>query len=156
VRVVDAPATLSRCTVFGRTQAGELEASNCLFTERVLIDRLQQGCVRFSYVTGDSVTPRQYRCQPDGVTRPLLPAHPAEAAAEAIRVTPGFTSATFGDPAYAQLLRSCAPEIRGGADDGAEMGVWNLLKQPQREANLRQSIDEYLRFGLEAGVIFVN
>jgi hypothetical protein len=156
VRVVDAPATLSRCTVFGRTQAGELEASNCLFTERVLIDRLQQGCVRFSYVTGDSVTPRQYRCQPDGVTRPLLPAHPAEAAAEAIRVTPGFTSATFGDPAYAQLLRSCAPEIRGGADDGAEMGVWNLLKQPQREANLRQSLDEYLRFGLEAGVIFVN
>ena len=149
----DGPATLSNCTVLGTTQVGELEASNCLFTERVQVDRLQQGCVRFSYVTRDSVTPRQYRCQPDLVTRHLTG---AQADAEAVRVTPSFTAIGFGDPAYVQLLRSCAPEIRAGADDGAEMGVWNLLKQPQREANLHQALDEYLRSGLEAGAIFVN
>ena len=42
------------------------------------------------------------------------------------------------------------------ADNGAEMGVWNLLQQPQREANLALALDEYLRFGLEAAAIFVN
>jgi hypothetical protein len=67
-----------------------------------------------------------------------------------------FTSVDFGDPGYAQLALNCAPEIHSGADDGAEMGVFDYLKQPQREANLRSSLDEYLRFGLEAGIFFVN
>ncbi len=43
-----------------------------------------------------------------------------------------------------------------GADDGAEMGAFNMLKQPQREANLRASLDEFLRLGLEAGIIHVT
>jgi len=30
------------------------------------------------------------------------------------------------------------------------------LKQPQRESNLRIALDEYLRFGLEAGIFFVT
>jgi hypothetical protein len=60
----------------------------------------------------------------------------AEAAREAMRVTPAFTSIRFDTPAYGQLTRGTAPEIRTGADNGAEMGVWNLLQQPQREANL--------------------
>jgi hypothetical protein len=153
IALPDSSANLSNCTVLGRTQVGELVASNCLFTEAVQVDRLQQGCVRFSYVPPGSVTPRQYRCQPDLVMRNLSG---AAAASEAVRVTPSFTSISFGNPAYVQLLRSCAPEIRAGADDGAEMGVWNLLKQPQRETNLRQVLDEYLPTGLEAGAIFVN
>jgi hypothetical protein len=36
------------------------------------------------------------------------------------------------------------------------MGVFNSLMQPQREANLRTALDEYLRFGLAAGVFFVT
>jgi hypothetical protein len=80
----------------------------------------------------------------------------ADAAREAMRVTPAFTSIRFATPAYGQLTRSTAPEIRTGADNGAEMGVWNLLQQPQREANLLLALDEYLRFGLEAAPIFVN
>ena len=36
------------------------------------------------------------------------------------------------------------------------MGVWNLLQQAQREANLALVLDEYLRFGLEATALFVN
>ncbi len=75
---------------------------------------------------------------------------------ESIRVTPAFTSTSYGHAAYTQLRLATASEIRTGAEDGAEMGVWNLLQQPQREANLSQALDEYLRFGLEAGVIYVN
>jgi hypothetical protein len=43
-----------------------------------------------------------------------------------------------------------------GAEDGAEMGVFNQLRQPQRVANLRQALEEYLRVGLEAGVRFAT
>ncbi|MET1080527.1 MAG: hypothetical protein ABWY06_21155 [Pseudomonas sp.] len=149
----DTPLSLARCTVFGGTAAGELHASDSLFDDLVQITRRQTGCVRFSYLPPTSLTPRRYRCQPDLVTRDL-PA--SQAKLEQVRVTPAFTAVTFGHPAYAQLSLSTAPEIRAGAENGAEMGVWNLLQQPQREANLRQALDEYLRFGLEAGVIFVN
>ena len=73
-----------------------------------------------------------------------------------IRVRPEFTRTEYGEAAYAQLGQSCAEEIRMGAEDGSEMGVFNLLKQTQREGNLRIELDEYLRFGLEAGIFFVT
>jgi len=34
------------------------------------------------------------------------------------------------------------------------MGVFHLVQQPQRLANLRTALDEYLRVGLEAGIFF--
>ena len=67
---------------------------------------------------------------------------------------PQFTSLRLGDPAYAQLSRRCPAAIRTGADDGAEMGAFHDLYQPQREAHLRTRLAEYLRFGLEAGVFY--
>ncbi|NJD75647.1 MAG: hypothetical protein FIB08_00935 [Candidatus Methanoperedens sp.] len=69
---------------------------------------------------------------------------------------PAFTSIVYGDPGYAQLGRNCAEEIRTGAEDGSEMGVFCSLKQPQREANFRTSLDEHLGFGLEAGIFYVT
>jgi hypothetical protein len=36
------------------------------------------------------------------------------------------------------------------------MGAFSDLKQPQRLANLRASLTEYLPVGLEAGVFFVT
>ncbi|MBE2268337.1 MAG: hypothetical protein IAE80_08905, partial [Anaerolinea sp.] len=67
-----------------------------------------------------------------------------------------FTARRYGSPAYAQLALITAAEIRQGAENGAEMGVFNLLMQPQREANLRTRLDEYLPFGLEPGFIYVT
>jgi hypothetical protein len=69
---------------------------------------------------------------------------------------PGFVSQTYGDPTYAQLALTCPEELRTGAEDGAEMGAFRFLQQPQREANLRASLPEFLRFGLEAGLIFAT
>jgi hypothetical protein len=34
------------------------------------------------------------------------------------------------------------------------MGAFQRLHAPQREANLRMRLDEYLRAGLEAGVFY--
>jgi hypothetical protein len=43
-----------------------------------------------------------------------------------------------------------------GADDQAEMGVLHDLLQAQRETNLRVRLNEYLRFGLEAGIVYAS
>lgn len=67
-----------------------------------------------------------------------------------------FTSTRLGDPAYSQLAHRCPAAIRAGADDGAEMGVYYSLFQPQRPANLRVRLEEYRRFGLAAGIHFAS
>jgi hypothetical protein len=155
--------TIERCTIFGAVSVKELSlASESIFMQPVKAERRQVGCVRFCHVPKDSRTPRRYHCQPDLAfekrakelnvdTLPLAEEEPIR-----IRVRPEFTRTLYGEPAYMQLAQSCADEIRLGAEDGSEMGVFCSLKQPQREANLRIALDEYLRFGLEAGIFFVT
>jgi hypothetical protein len=99
--------------------------------------------VRFSYLPLDSEVPRRHRCRP-------------EDARDAQRVRPQFTSLRYGDAGYCQLGRLCAGEIRRGADDESEMGAFHDLYAPQREANLRARLEEYLRFGLEAGILYAT
>ena len=130
-------------TVFGSTTAQTLHASNSILLGKVVVQRRQEGCVRFCYLPFDSESPRRYRCQP-------------EDAAAATRVGPRFESVRFSDPAYAQLAGSCALEIVNGADDEGEMGVWHFVQAPLRLRNLRVALDEYLRFGLEAGTFIVS
>ena len=141
-------------TIRGEVYTGLMElASNTIFLARraeqdtweapVHCQRLQQGCVRFSYLPLGSRAPRRHRCRPDNQD-------------EDIRVLPRFSSLRYGDPNYAQLSPQCATEIQQGADDEAEMGAFHDLFQPQRESNLRVHLEEYLRFGLEAGVFYAS
>jgi hypothetical protein len=154
---IAAPASacdISTSTVYGHATMRSLEASECIFTDALRVERRQTGCVRFSYLPDGSQTPRRYRCQPDLALKGLT--RPAGRARIHARLRPAFTSTQYGHPAYAQLSHACAEELRTGAEDGSEMGVFSHLKQPQREANLRTSLEEYLRFGLEAGFFFVT
>jgi hypothetical protein len=148
------PVKAVNCTIIGKVNTDTLElASNTIFLASlasgdpwpapVQAQRRQEGCVRFCYVPLDARVPRRYRCQP---------ATPADAA----RVRPILSSARYAAPDYCQLSRRCALEILHGADDEAEMGVFHDLYQPQREAHLRARLQEYLRFGLEAGVFYVT
>jgi hypothetical protein len=135
---------IERSTVIGQVYTHELElASNSIFLSPVVSDKKQQGCVRFSHLPLSSQAPRRFRCQPTS-------------AEDELRVRPQFTSLLYGDPGYGQLSLRCAREIREGADDEAEMGVFHDLFQPQRETNLRVRLKEYLRFRLEAGVFYVT
>jgi len=140
-------------TVLGRTTVQSVEASDCIFAARLTVARRQEGCVRYSYLADDSAAPRRYRCQPDLA---LDETTGTAAAAIRARLRPTFTSITYGEPAYGQLARTCAQEIALGAEDGAEMGALNFIKQAHRLANLRSQLDDYLRFGLEAGIEFVT
>jgi hypothetical protein len=149
-----APLRTVNSTIIGKVNTLTMElASNTIFYADLLpgdswpapvySERLQTGCVRFSYVPPGSRLPRLFRCQP---------ADPADAT----RVRPIFTSLRYGDAAYCQLSTACAIEIQQGADDQAEMGAFHDLYQPQRKANLSASLNEYLRFGLEAGIFFAS
>jgi hypothetical protein len=137
------PATIEQATIVGLVTVRELPlASNSVFTAPLRSGRRQAGCVRFSFVPEGSRTPRRHACQP-----------PAQGQTP---VRLAFTSLRYGTPAYAQLGAGCAPEISGGADDEAEMGAFHDLFQPQRLANLETSLDEFLRFSMEAGTLLVN
>ncbi len=164
----------SRAHLDGSTVLGEVvvraitEASNSIITGEVRAERKQEGCVRFCFLPPESVVPRRFRCQPDlAVNRALEEARRSDsslapATREAIRaqvvrvVRPRFTGLRYGQPGYGQLSLQCPAEIRTGADDQAEMGVFHHLQQTQREANLRTGVNEYLRVGLEVGMFYAS
>ena len=168
----EAAVELLRSSFFGGVWVQSVSASDCIFAGLLQAERQQAGCVRFSYVPPGSAAPRRYRCQPEleaaeriaalresarlaGATS--TPAEEAGIRAEVqALIRPLFVSRRYGDPGYGQLELRCAAQIRTGAESGAEMGAFEFLKQPQREANLRDALDEYLRFGLEAGLFFIT
>jgi len=151
------PVTLENVTVFGTVFVKELTlASNTLFTAPVTCERRQSGCARFSYVPEGSATPRRYRCQPDMALAVIPAGDLARQSLVLSRLAPTFSARRYGQPAYAQLALRTAEELAAGADNGAEMGAFNHLLQPQRIANLRTRLVEYLPFGLEPGIIFVT
>ncbi|WP_158860374.1 hypothetical protein [Lunatibacter salilacus] len=158
---------LQNCTVFGMVESESLDAGNCIFNESLDIARRQKGCVRFSYVPLGSQTPRRFRCQPEleiqeqiKERKELGPTTLSEELAIQNRVLnwllPTYNSKEYGHHAYSQLANATPEGITTGADNAAEMGVFNYLQQPQRLANLEIVLEEYLRLGLEAGVIFVT
>jgi len=167
------PGTIERSTIFGASFFKKLPlASETIFTEPVVVEQLQKGCVRFSYVPKDSQTPRRYRCQPDlEISKQIEKAEEesitagttlTQAQRDLIRssvqawLKPSFNKIHYGLSGYAQLRHGSQVQIRTGAEDGSEMGVFCHLKQPQRETNLRVRLKEYLPFGLDAGFIYVT
>jgi hypothetical protein len=146
--------SVTASTVVGRVRAyGMPLATNSIFLADpaldgdaqvpVRVEKRQEGCVRFCYMPREASVPRRFHCRPGPDDDP-------------VGMRPSFTSRRHGDAGYLQLHAQCPPEIGTGADDGAEMGAFHLLFGPQREANLRLRLDEYLRFGLEAGIFHAS
>lgn len=139
----DTATILKTSTIMHSSTVRSIEASNSIFTAQVIAKQRQIGCMRFSYLPLNSQVPRRYRCQP-------------ETKGDVTGIFRQFTSLDFAHPAYCQLSQRCPMDIRQGADDEAEMGAFHDLYQPQRETNLRVRLDEYLRFGLEAGIFYAT
>ena len=179
-RIAFVRASLARCTVVGEVLVHAVElVENSILTSPLQVARRQVGCVRFSYLAPGSRTPRRYHCQPDAAAaaarddvRRAAEAAAADGAPVAAtelarraaleaslaeeRVRPAFVSLRYGRPAYGQLADPVAEEVWRGADDGAELGAFHDLYQPQRAANLRARLDEYTPAGFETGIFFVN
>jgi hypothetical protein len=153
-------ARIENSTIMGQVDVGILEmASNAIFSDKIFVKRLQAGCVRFCYVHEGSRTPRRYHCQPEyfNSAKPpsLLSRLENNDDDDFLNVIPRFVSMTYGDPGYAQIQKRTSSIIFEGADNGSEIGAFNSVYQAQRLKNLREALNEYLRFGMEAG-IFLN
>jgi hypothetical protein len=165
------------CTVIGKVHTVLMEyASNVIFLSRlaagdtwlqaVRSERRQTGCVRFSFLPLSSLLPRRYRCQPEleianqiaerGGTHLTALQKAAIEADVVASLVPRLTSRRYGEPGYCELHVRCPQQIKEGADDEAEMGAFHELYEPQRETNLRVRLDEFLRFGLEAGIFYAS
>ena len=141
---------LTRCTLLGPAYLHRLSASECILDDIVLVEDTQHGCVRFSAWVTDSVVPRRY---------------------ESVRIaaqSPLFTTSTFGQPGYAQLLSNvdtailpgpvgtAGTTIAQGAQDGSEMGAFAREKNPIKERSLLIKYDEYMPLGLSPVIIYVT
>ena len=143
--------SIESSTVIGKVHTEEMTlASNSIFLAdlasvepAVRSEKKQTGCIRFCYLPWSAIVPRRHRCVPTN-------------AEDIFRVRPEFTSTRYGDPGYGQLALATSIEIRTGAEDEGEIGAFHHLYQPQREANVRVRMKEYLRFGLEAGIYYVT
>jgi hypothetical protein len=136
-------------TIIGRVHTDLLQASDSIFLAKgegaepwltaVKCRRCQEGCMRFSYVPRDARVPRRYHCQPlDG----------------GAELAPVLHSRHYGNAAYGRLGPRTPDAILRGAHDEGEMGAFHHVYRPQREANVRLRLDEYLRVGLEAGIFY--
>jgi hypothetical protein len=151
------PVHVENSTIMGKVHTALMEmASNTIFMAglsasddpakwpaALVVVRRQEGCVRFSFLPVGALIPRRHRCQP-------------ELDGDAERVRPIFSSLKYGQPEYCQLRPDCPDEIRRGADDESEMGALHDLYQAPREVHLRARLNEYLRFGLEAGIFYAT
>jgi hypothetical protein len=152
----EARLALDQVTVFGSVSAPRLDARDSLITGAVtgsvtasgsLIDGwLRAGAAR----DAAALNALAASAGAAGAPREL------SAAEGDARVTPGFTSRAYGDPAYAQLSLRCDPNALRGATDGAEVGAFHDAYRLQAEQNLAALIDEYLPLDLSAGVFYVT
>jgi hypothetical protein len=159
--------TVASSTILGTVAARTIpRLENSIVTGPVVSAERQAGCLRYSFVPlAGSQAPRRFRCQPDlEITAEVAAAlaaspglsaaqHDAIEASVQARLLPAFTSRTPGQPGYLQLADAAPEQIRLGAEDGDEMGVFYGLFSPRREANLSYRLNEYLRIGLQAGII---
>ena len=145
--------SLLRCTVLGRVEtdgftggrvygpddADLLPAtSDTLFlgdAPAIHAARQQVGCIRFSLVPEGSVAPRLHRCPRN----------------EALQ----FVSRRYADPGYF-LLQDASGHIRRGAENGGEIGAGNPFAAAARHDNILRSIEDFLRFGHSAGILFTD
>jgi hypothetical protein len=140
-------------TVIGRVWAQAIRmASNTIFWAKqgyldpwaapVIAKRLQIGCVRFSWLPTNSITPKQYLC---------LPANAASQPA----MQPTFITLRFGEPGYCLLSGDVPMAIWKGADNGSQMGAYYQIQETEAVTNIQIRSGEYLPASLRLGVFLI-
>lgn len=126
--------TLERTTVFGDVLVKELHATEALIQGLVSVTDNQHGCFRFSATHDEPET----RLPPQFESHLFAPKIP----------NLFFVSQRFGDPGYGQLSNLAPQEIVRGAENRAEMGVFNQLLTPIKQDDLNAKFGEFMPFGL--------
>ena len=143
-----APSTSSGVTVLGDAYVHRLDASDSILAGFTIAEDAQDGCIRFSAVGAGSRVAS------------AVPLRLACAGCAAL-----FTSTSFGEPAYGQLLETAdraiasgaaAVTITAGADTGSEMGAFSSELAPIKENGLLIKYAEYMPLGLTPVVVHVT
>jgi hypothetical protein len=140
-------------TVIGRVWAQAIRlASNTIFWAQlgdldpwaapVIAKRLQVGCVRFSWLPANSITPKQYLC---------LPAN----AASQPGMEPRFITLRFGAPGYCLLSGDVPMAIWKGADNGSQMGAYYQIQETEAVTNIQIRSAEYVPVNLKFGIFLI-
>jgi hypothetical protein len=133
---------LRRVTVIGRLRAAELEGDEALIAGLVLVDRQQNGCLRFCRVEPGSVLPRRYRSVPTDADL---------AAGDEAR--PSFGSLQPRQPLFAALGDASSPLLLGASEAGDQVGAYAGAFPGLRRANLAAKLTEFLPAGLRPVVV---
>lgn len=138
---------MTRCSVIGRTFVHRLLLSDSILGDFAIASDPQDGCVRFSATSTGSRVPRQYRSVALGTGAAL------------------FTSDSYGDPGYGQLLETAdraivagVPDITisAGAQSGSEMGAFSSQLATIKERGLLTKYAEFMPLGLTPVVVHVT
>lgn len=121
---------IERSTIVGNVTVNRLHASDSLIVGIGTIADLQHGCFRFSAAVEGS-WPRPF----ESYFFPTFPGSWVE-------------TAIFGQPNFLRLTELAPVEIREGAENHCEMGVYNRLIEPIKRADLRNKLDEFMPFDL--------
>ncbi len=135
--------TVRRSTVLGEVEVRELAlAENSIFRDKLTVHNRQVGIIRYSYVPEASDTPHRFRCADDGRTF-------------------GFMNVQYGTVNYCRLRdiggnRKVPHPVMEGAEYGVEMGVYNHLFDPVRQAILQERLADYVPVGVEPKIFYVD
>ena len=138
-------------TIIGKVHVHTMElASNTIFYGRLgrndswpsalWCTRRQSGCVRFCVLPAAAVTPSQFECLKGGPNAPFYPS---------------FVSLRFSNPSYGLLSGYVPMGVWIGADNDSQIGVYNFIAETEAVRNIQLRSQEYIPFGLEAGVFLV-
>jgi len=126
-------------TVFGRMRVEEATGQGGIWVHRFEVHNNQKGCIRFSYVSGDSDRlPPNYAVVrgPDLVLR--------------------FTSETFDEPGYAQLSQSSDRRVIEEGPERDEMGAFGYLENSHRWKNINIRYREFMPVGVRPVLVPVT
>lgn len=150
--------SLTAVTLLGTSTFKSLQATNAIFAQPCIVARTQDGCIRYSWVADGSQMPRRFRCQPDlaiaaAADRKGAPLSPAEVASISAGAAPIFLDTALNEPTVAMLDPLTGDAVALGGENDVEMGAFARAAQRLRERNIESLFDDYVPFGLEAGLI---
>jgi len=134
---------LEYCTV-GRLDCRSLEASDCLFVDRLEV--AEGGCVRYSRLAPGGAGSQPFQSAENTTETPVF---------FDFRICgePGARSSQFGQPGYGVLHPATPESICFGAEDGGEMGAYHERRYCLQGAAVLDKLEDFLPVGIAAVLV---
>ncbi len=134
-----APSQVNSITVFGRMRIESISGQGGIWVHRLEVLNNQQGCLKFSYFSGNGDRlPQNHACV-TGTEAKLR-----------------FVSEIFGQPAYGQLHASTDIQILEQGPNDDAMGAFGFLLEAHKWRNLQIRFREFMPVGIRPLLIRVT